>query len=173
MEIVLVGFGPVWRGVGLQHTRGLFGPSVNRWSIKRSPNDTKLDRRSTGSKPRPLGKSRSNPEMFNPHTRRKLEMTTGGERSTGMQNGQRGKCSDARDEHVCECNAHDDMIWDAWQRKQHTETKTRTRKNKYNLTPETARVGVQIGKVTSGVLQATLQPNNKESLVSPTHPIRW
>ena len=30
---------------------------------------------------------------------------------------------------------------------------TRTRGNKYNLTPETARVGVQIGKVTSGVLQ--------------------
>ena len=26
-------------------------------------------------------------------------------------------------------------------------------KNKYNLTPETARVGVQIGKVTSGALQ--------------------
>ena len=55
----------------LQHTRGLFGPSVNRWSIKRSPNDTKLDRRSTGSKPRPLGKSWSNPEMFNPHTQKK------------------------------------------------------------------------------------------------------
>ena len=67
----LVGFGTNWRGVGLQHTRGLFGPSVNHWSIKRSPNDTKLDRRSTGSKPRPLGKSRSNPEMFNPHTRKK------------------------------------------------------------------------------------------------------
>ena len=33
------------------------------------------------------------------------------------------------------------------------ETKTRTRENKYNLTPETARVGVQIGKVTSGLLQ--------------------
>ena len=65
MEKVLVGFGPTWRGVGLQHTRGLFGPSVNRWSIKRSPNGTKLDRRSTGSKPRPLGKSRSNPRMFN------------------------------------------------------------------------------------------------------------
>ena len=31
--------------------------------------------------------------------------------------------------------------------------KTRTRGNKYNLTPETARVRVQIGKVTSGVLQ--------------------
>ena len=31
--------------------------------------------------------------------------------------------------------------------------KTRTRGNKYNLTPETARVGVQIGKVTSRVLR--------------------
>merc|ERR1719399_2437297 len=71
MEMVLVGFGPLWKGVGLQHTRGLFGPSVNRWSIKQSPNGTKLDRRSTGSKPRPLSKSRSNPEMFSPHTRKK------------------------------------------------------------------------------------------------------
>ena len=42
MERVLAGFGPNWRGVGLQHTRGLLGPSVNRWSIKRSPNGTKL-----------------------------------------------------------------------------------------------------------------------------------
>ena len=71
MKGVLVVFGSKWRGVGLQHTRGLFGPSVNRWSIKQSPNGMKLDRRSTGSKPRPLGKSRSNPEMFNPHTRKK------------------------------------------------------------------------------------------------------
>src|SRR5918995_7192510 len=70
MERVLVGFGPNWKGVGLQHTRGLLGPSVNRWSIKRSPNGTELDRRSTGSKPRPLGKSWSNPEMFNPHTQK-------------------------------------------------------------------------------------------------------
>ena len=30
--------------------------------------------------------------------------------------------------------------------------KTRTRGNKYNLTPETARVGVQKGKVISGAL---------------------
>ena len=65
-----MGFGPNWKGVGLQHTRGLLGPSVNRWSIKWSPNGTKLDRRSTGSKPRPQDKSRSNPEMFNPHTRK-------------------------------------------------------------------------------------------------------
>ena len=31
---------------------------------------------------------------------------------------------------------------------------TQTRGNKYNLTPETARVGVQIGKVTFGVLHS-------------------
>ena len=90
-----MGFGPLWKGVGLQPTRGLFGPSVNRWSIKQSPNGTKLDRRSTGSKPRPLGKSRPNLEMFNPTHERKVEMTTGGERSAGMQNGQQGKCSNA------------------------------------------------------------------------------
>ena len=71
-----MGFGPKWRGVGLQHTQGLLGPSVNRWSIKRSPNGMKLDRRSTNSKPRPHGKSRSNLEMFNPHTRKELERDT-------------------------------------------------------------------------------------------------
>ena len=70
-----MGFGPLWRGVGLQHTRGLFGPSVNRWSIKRSPNGTKLDRWSTGSKPRPHDKYRSNPKTFNPHTRKEVERT--------------------------------------------------------------------------------------------------
>ena len=36
-----MGFGTLWGGVGMQHTRGLFGPSVDRWSIKRSPNGTK------------------------------------------------------------------------------------------------------------------------------------
>ena len=30
---------------------------VNRWGIKRPPNGTKFDRRSTGDIPRPLGKS--------------------------------------------------------------------------------------------------------------------
>src|SRR5512141_1743986 len=87
MEQSLVGFGPNLGGVGLQHTRGLFGPSVNRWSIKRSPNDTKLDRWSTGSKPRPLGKSQSNPEMFNPHTRKKAR--NGHRRRTKRRNAKR------------------------------------------------------------------------------------
>ena len=41
--------GPRGPASGLAAPRGLFGPSVNRWSIKRSPNGTKLDRRSTGS----------------------------------------------------------------------------------------------------------------------------
>ena len=95
MEGVLMGFGPLWRGVGLQHTRGLYGSSVNRWSIKRTPNGTKLDRRSNGSIPRPLGKSRSNPRMFNTRTRKEAKGDAGGRRSAGMQNGQRGKCSDA------------------------------------------------------------------------------
>ena len=57
--------GPLWRGVGLQYTRGLYGSPVNRWSIKRTPNGRKLDRRSTGGEPRPLGKSRSIPRTFN------------------------------------------------------------------------------------------------------------
>ena len=65
----------------MQHTRGLFGPSVNRWSIKQSANGTKLDRRSTGSKPRTHDKSRSNPKTFNTRTRKEVERGTGGHRS--------------------------------------------------------------------------------------------
>ena len=98
MEGSWMGFGPLWKGVGLQHTRGLYGPSDNRWSIKQSPNDTKIDRRSTRSKPRPLGKSRSNPKTFNSRTRKEIKGGTGGHRSAEMQNGQRGKCSNACDE---------------------------------------------------------------------------
>ena len=65
MEGSLLGFGPLWRGVGLQRERGVSGYAVNRWSIKRPPNDMKLDRRSTSAIPRPLGKPRSIPRMFN------------------------------------------------------------------------------------------------------------
>ena len=146
-----MGFGPLWKGVGLQHSRGLFGPSANRWSIKRSPNDTKLDRRSTGSKPRPLGKSRSNPEMLNPHTRKKARNDHW--RRMKRRNAKRttGK--------MLECMRWTRMqmqcTWWHDMRCMTTTTthgdKTRTRENKYNLTPETARVGVQIGKVIWGV----------------------
>ena len=68
MEWVWMVLGPLWRGVGLQHTRGLFGPSVNHWSIKRPPNGTELDRRSTGGIPRMLGKPRAIPRKFNTRT---------------------------------------------------------------------------------------------------------
>ena len=65
MEGVWIGFGTLWRGVGLQDKRGFCGYPVNRWSIKRTPNGTKLDRRSTGAIPRPLGKPRAIPRKFN------------------------------------------------------------------------------------------------------------
>ena len=73
MEGIWMGFGPLWRGVGLQHSRGLYGSPVNRWSIKRTPNGTKLDRWSTGGVPRPLGKSRSNLRMFKSYTRKEAK----------------------------------------------------------------------------------------------------
>ena len=52
-------------GCWAAHKRGLYGSPVNRWSIKETPNGTKLDRRSTGAIPRPLGKTRSIPRTFN------------------------------------------------------------------------------------------------------------
>ena len=65
MERSLLGFGPLWKGCWAAHKRGLCGYPVNRWSIKRPPNGTKLDRRSTGGIPRPLGKPRAIPRKFN------------------------------------------------------------------------------------------------------------
>ena len=73
MEGVSMGFGPLWRGVGLQHKEGFYGYLVNRWSIKRTPNDTELDRRSSGGVPRPLGKPRAIPRMFNTHTQQETK----------------------------------------------------------------------------------------------------
>ena len=70
--------GLFWRGVGLQHTRGLCGYPVNRWSIKRPPNGMKLDRWSTGGVTRPLGKPWSIPRMFNTRSRKE---TRGARRS--------------------------------------------------------------------------------------------
>ena len=49
----------------MQLKKSLCGYAVNRWSIKRPPNGTKLDRRSTGGIPRPLGKPRAIPRKFN------------------------------------------------------------------------------------------------------------
>src|SRR3954467_6175771 len=72
-----MGFGPKWRGVGLQGERGLCRYPVNRWSTKRTPIDPKLDRRSTGVIPRPLDKPRSIPRRFNTRSRKKVKGDAG------------------------------------------------------------------------------------------------
>ena len=95
MEGVWMGYWDVLEGCLAAHKRGLCGSPVNYWSIKRTPNGTKLDRRSTGGVPRPLGKSRSILRKFNTRSRKETKEGAGGRRSVGLQNGQRGKCSDA------------------------------------------------------------------------------
>ena len=57
MEGVRMDYGPLWRVVGLQDKEGFCGYPVNHWGIKRPPNGTKFDRRSTADVPRPLDKS--------------------------------------------------------------------------------------------------------------------
>ena len=69
------------RGVGLQLKEGFYGYPVNRWSIKRPPNGTKLDRRSTGAIPRPVGKTRAIPRKFNTRSQRE---TKGGPEVIGV-----------------------------------------------------------------------------------------
>ena len=76
MEESLVGFGLVREGVLLQHTEGICGYPVNRWSTKRPPNGTKLDRWSTGGIPRPLDKPRSILRMFDTCSRKKNKRGT-------------------------------------------------------------------------------------------------
>ena len=73
MKASLLGFGPLWKGCWAAHKRGLNGYPVNRWSIKRPPNGMKLDRRSTGAIPRPLGKTRSIPRTFNTLSQRETK----------------------------------------------------------------------------------------------------
>ena len=90
-----MGFGRLWKGVGLQHTRGLIGPSVNRWSIKQSPNGTKLYSGLPVVNQGRLASLGPIRKCSTPTHEKKVEITTGGDRSAGMQNGQRGKCSDA------------------------------------------------------------------------------
>ena len=76
MEGSLLGFGPLWKGVGLQRERRVSGYAVNRWSTKRTPNGTKLDMRSTGAIPRTLGKTRSIPRTFNTHSTKREKRGT-------------------------------------------------------------------------------------------------
>ena len=70
MEGTWMGYWAVWRGVLLRHTKDLCGYPINRWSIKRPPNGTKLDKWSTGGVPRPVGKPLSIPRTFNTRSRK-------------------------------------------------------------------------------------------------------
>ena len=65
MEGVRMGYWADLEGCWAAHKRGFYDYPVNRGSIKRPPNGRKLDRRSTGGIPRPLGKTRSIPRTFN------------------------------------------------------------------------------------------------------------
>ena len=73
MEGVRMGYWAILEGCWVQHTRGLCGYPVNRWSIKRPSNGTKFDKRTTGGVPRPLGKSRSIPRKFNTRSRKETK----------------------------------------------------------------------------------------------------
>ena len=102
--------GQFGRGVGLQ---GEGGFTVTRLTVG-VPNELQMARNLTGGLPvvyqghlASIGPFR---QSLIPAHEERLEGDAGGHRSAGLENGQRGKCSDAQDEHVCECNAHDDMI---------------------------------------------------------------
>ena len=73
MERSWMGFGPLWKWCWAARRDGLYGYPVNRWSIERPPNGTKLDRRSTGAIRRPLGKPRSIPRKFNTRSQRETK----------------------------------------------------------------------------------------------------
>ena len=90
-----MGFGPVWKGCWGANKRGF---TVTRLTVGVS-NDLQMARNLTDGLPvvnegrlASLGPIR---KCLNPTHERMVEMTTGGERSTGMQNGQRGKSLDA------------------------------------------------------------------------------
>ena len=95
MEGVWMGYWAVLEGCRAANKSGFYGYPVNRRSIKRPPNGLKLDRQSTGAIPRPLGKPRSIPRKFNTRSGKEAKGGAGGHRSVELQNGQRGKCSDA------------------------------------------------------------------------------
>ena len=95
MEGVWMGFGPLWRGVGLQEKEVL---TVTRLTVGVS-NDLQMTRNLTGGLPvlyqgrlANLGPFR---ESLTPTHEERQVGDAGGHRSAGLQNGQRGKGSDA------------------------------------------------------------------------------
>ena len=95
MEESLVGFGLVLEGFFLD-TQMDFADARLTVGV---PNDLQMERNLTGGLPvvyqghlTSLGPFR---ESLTPAHERKQEGCTGGDRSAGLENGQRGKCSDA------------------------------------------------------------------------------
>ena len=95
MEGSLLGFEPLWKGVGLQRERCF---TVTRLTVG-VPNDLQMARNLTGGPPvlyqgrlENLGPFR---ERLTPAHNRREKGNAGEHRSAGLQNGQRGKCSDA------------------------------------------------------------------------------
>ena len=95
MEVSLLGFG-LFREGFLLHTQKDF--AVARLTVG-VPNDLRMERNLTGGLPvlyqghlKSLGPFR---ERSTPTHEEKQEGCTGGDGSAGLQNGQRGKCSDA------------------------------------------------------------------------------
>ena len=95
MEGSLLGFGPLWRGFGLP-TKEAF--TVTRLTVGVS-NDLQMAQNLTGGLPvlyqgrlARLGPFR---ERLTPAHNERQKGDAGGHRSAGLQNGQRGKCSDA------------------------------------------------------------------------------
>ena len=95
MEGSLLGFGPLWKGCWAATKEG---SAVTRLTIG-VPNNLQMARNLTGGLPvlyqgrlANLGPFR---ESLTPAHNRREEGDAGGHRSAGLQNGQRGKCSDA------------------------------------------------------------------------------
>ena len=102
MEGSLLGFGPLWKGVLGCKEKGAY--MVTRLTVG-VPNDLQMARNLTGGLPvvyqghlASLGPFR---ESLIPTHNRREKGNAGEHRSAELQNGQRGKGSDARDEHVC------------------------------------------------------------------------
>ena len=94
MEGVRMGFGPLWRGVELQDERGFYGYPVNVGVS----NGLQMARNLTGGLPvvyqGRLARLGPSGERLTPAHNERQKGDTGGHRSAGLQNGQRGKCSD-------------------------------------------------------------------------------
>ena len=163
-----MGYWPVLeRYCAAQHSKGLCGYPVNRWSTKRPPNGKKLDRWSTGGVPRPLGKPRSILRTFNT---RSWKETRGvrqcmwecriAKRTTGKMLGcMRRTCMQMQ------CTWWHDMRCMTWT-KCKTKNKPDHEGNIITHSRKWQELELQIWKVTSRVLHKTSESTKCSSITS-------